>query len=280
MSRYLAGLLAVLLHVAWLGAQDGLAPCPPPAVAAPAAEAPLPPPPASIILGPRHGHGVPSRCGHNHTGAGNIDVALPSPDTVVVTMSGVAAAGANPCKDSLASMSFNLYQDFAVRFDSPKLKKAKLVVEARVIGLLRSRCKGGGTAQEGPGCATVGTGEVPLVRVCAPEHAVAGGEMLSINDHDGPYEVPIAPGNYTLYQTFTVSATYPQTWCPGRAVAEFGADSGLDKLWVSSHDPFSGASNKDFGLQVTLKVVEDNGTGWQPAAPETLPIPVPAATPK
>jgi len=283
MSRYLAGLLAVLLHVGGLGAQEGLAPCPPPAVAAPPAEPPSQPPPASIALGLRHGHGVPSRCGHSHTGAGNIDVAQPSPDTVVVTLTGVAAAGANPCKDSLASVSFDLCQDFAVRFDSPKLKKAKLVVEARVIGLLRSQCKGGGTAQEGPGCATVVTGEVPLVRVCAPEHAVAGGEMLSINDHDGPYEVPIAPGNYTLHQTFTVSATYPRTWCPGKALAEFGSDSGLDKLWVSSHDPFSGASKKDFGFQVTLKVVEDTGNVWPAAAPEqkaALPATLSTADPK
>jgi hypothetical protein len=278
MSRYLAGLLAVLLHVGGLGAQDGLAPCPPQAVAAPPAEPHSQPPSPSIALGLRHGHGVPSSSGHSHTGAGNIDVAQPSPDTVVVTMTGVAAAGANPCSDSAANVSFDLCQDFEVRF-GPNLKKAKLIVEARVIGLLRSACKGG-TAQEGPGCATVGVGGVSLVTVCAPEHAVTAGEKLSINDHDGPQVVVIQPGQYVLHQTFTVSATYPRTWCPGKAVAEFGADSGLDKLWISSHDPFSGASNKDFGLQVTLKVVADNGTGWQTAAPETLPTTVPTVKPK
>jgi hypothetical protein len=266
MSRYLAGLLGVLLPLAGLGAQEVVAPCPPETIpAAPAAE---PPPPASIHLGLRHGHAVPSCWGHSHTGAGNIDVAQPSPDTVTVTMTGVAAAGANPCKDSEATVSFDLCQDLEVRFDSPKLKKAKLVLEARVIGLLRSACKGGGTAQEGPGCATVDAGGVSLVRVCAPEHAVASGEKLSINDHDGPFEVPIGPGKYVLHQTFTVSATYPRTWCPGKAVAEFGSDSGLDKLWISSHDLFSGASTKDFGLQVTLKVVEDTGNDLPAAAPE------------
>jgi hypothetical protein len=143
---------------------------------------------------------------------------------------------------------------------------------------LRSACKGGGTAQEGPGCATVGTGGVSLVRVCVPERAVAGGEKLSINDHDGPYEVPITPGKSALHQTFTVSAAHPRTWCPGRAVAEFGSDSGLDKLWISSHDPFSGASKKDFGFQVTLKVVEDAGSAT--AAPVALPTPLPASQPK
>ena len=279
MSRYFAGLLAVLLHVAGLGAQEGLAPCPPPAVAVPAATASAPPPPASITLGPRHGHAVPSRFGHSHTGAGNTDIAQPSPDTVVVTMTAVAAAGANPCSDSAANVSFDLCQDFEVRFDNPNRKEAKLIVDARVIGLLRSAYKGG-IAREGPGCGTVGVGEVSLVTLCAPEHAVTAGEKLSINDHDGPYVLVIQPGKYVLQQTFTVSATYPRTWCPGKAVAEFGADSGLDKLWISSHDPFSGASKKDFGLQVTLKVVEDNDTDCQAAAQETLPTPVPAAKPK
>ena len=138
MSSYLAGLVGVLLPLAGLTAQEGVVPCPPETI--PAAPAPGPPPLASINLGLRHGHAVPSRCGHSHTGAGNIDVAQPSPDTVLVTMTGVAAAGANPCKESLATLSFDLCQDFEIRFDSPQLKKAKLVIEARVIGLLRSAC--------------------------------------------------------------------------------------------------------------------------------------------
>ena len=271
MSRYLVGLAGVLLPLAGLCAQEALAPCPPETSAA--APAAAPPPPASIKLGQRHGQEIPSRCGHSRTGAGNIDVAQPSPDIVTVTMTGAAAAGANPCKASEATLSFDLCQDFEISFDNPKLKKAKLLVEARVIGLLRSACKGGGTAKEGPGCATVSAGAVSLLTVCAPEHAVAGGENLSINDHTVPTEVQIAPGVYALHQTFTVSATHPRTWCPGRAVAEFGSDSGLDNLWISSHDPFSGASKKDFGFQVTLKVVEDTGIVSPVAAPKASAAP-------
>jgi hypothetical protein len=263
MSRYIAGVLCLLLHLRVLGAQEELSPPAPTSFTQAAGAPPL----ASITLGLRHGHAVPSRCGHSHTGAGNIDVAQPSPDTVVVTMTGVAAAGANPCTASAATVNFDLCQDFEVTFDSLKLKRAKLVIEARVVGLLRSPCNGGGTAAEGPGCATVGAGGVLLATVCAPQHTVGGGENLSINDHDGPFEVPIAPGKYELHQSFIVSATYPRTWCPGKALAEFGSDSGLDKLWISSHDAFSGASKKDFGFQVTLKVVEDTGIAWPTAAP-------------
>src|SRR5262249_21755861 len=162
------------------------------------------------------------------TGGGNIDVAQPTPDVVVVTMTGVAVAGAHPCSQSLASMNFDLEQCFEVSFDNPKLKKAKLIVEGRVIGLLRSHCRGGGSAEEGPGCATVSSANTALVTLCVPQHGVAGGENLSVNDHDGPLEVPIAAGKYTLHQTFTISATHPKTLIPCKAAsAEFAPDPAL-----------------------------------------------------
>src|SRR5262249_39754278 len=74
------------------------------------AQPPAPPagPVATISLKDRHGHAVPLRQGFTHTGGGNIDVAQPAPDTVVVTMTGVAVAGAHPCKDSSASLTFDL----------------------------------------------------------------------------------------------------------------------------------------------------------------------------
>ena len=130
MSRYLAALVGVLLPLVGLGlgAQVGLTPCPPDAT--PAAQPAGPPPLVSIIL-PGHGQAVPGRCGHSHTGTGNIDIAQQSGDTVTVTMTGVAAAGANPCTASVANMNFDLNQDFEVSFDSPKLKKANLVIGAR-----------------------------------------------------------------------------------------------------------------------------------------------------
>src|SRR5580704_6105178 len=98
-----------------------------------------PPAPAvTIDLGSRQAQGVPTRQGFSHTGGGNIDVQQPSPDTLVITMTGVAVAGAHPCKDSLAALAFDLCQEFEVSAAKPEVKKAKLTIEARVIGLLRS----------------------------------------------------------------------------------------------------------------------------------------------
>jgi hypothetical protein len=220
-----------------------------------------PSPLASIVLGSRHGHVTPNRCGFTHTGGGNIDVSQPTSDVVVITMTGVAVAGAHPFTDSTASINFDLNQSFEISFDNPKLKRAKLVLEARVIGLLRSHAKGGGSAGEGPGCASVLREGTSLVTLCVPEHAAACGENLSINDHEGPVETPILPGKYTLTQTFVITAAHPGTLRPCKAAStEFAPDPALDPLWISYWEPFHGANKKDFGFQITMKVVEDTAS--------------------
>ncbi len=226
------------------------------------AQVPVPPPPASITLGARHGHVTPIRSGFNHTGGGNIDVAQSSPDTLIVTMTGVAVAGGHPCTASVATMNFDLVQDLEINFDSPKLKKAKLVMEGRVIGLLRSEWKGTGSACEGPGCASFSSGTSEIVTLCVPSHSVGGGENLSINDRDGPVEVSIGPGKFTLHQTFSVTATHGKSLRLTKAAsAEFAPDPALDPLWISYWEPFHGAAKKDFGFQITIKVVEDTSNG-------------------
>jgi hypothetical protein len=222
------------------------------AFACQAAEPPATPP-ATISLGDRHGHCTPNRVGFTHTGAGNIDVAQPAPDTVIVTMTGVAVAGAHPCKDSAASLDFDLEQGFEISFANAAAKQGKLTLEARVIGLLRSHSKG--SAQEGPACATVTGGPSQLVSVCAPAHSVACGENLSINCREGPVEAQVGPGKFTLHQSFTVLASHPHCLVPCKAAsAEFAPDPALDPLWISYWEPFHGAAKKDFGFQVIMKV--------------------------
>jgi hypothetical protein len=274
-KRLLAGLLGTLLPLGAARAQNQPPTPVPPGTpvtitVTPAAAAPSP---VSIILGPRHGHVTPTRSGFNHTGAGNIDVAQPSPDTVIVTMTGVAVAGCSPCKPSVAAMNFDLSQCFEVSFDNPKLKKAKLIIEGRVIGLLRSQCKGAGSAEEGPGCATIAADAQEIVTLCVPAHSVASGENLSINDHDGPREVPIVAGKYTWHQVFAISVTHARALLAGKAAsAEFAPDPALDPLWISYWEPFHGANKKDFGFQVIVKVAEDTtNSDNAPAAEKVLP---------
>ena len=119
----------------------------------------------------------------------------PTADTVVVTMTGVAVAYCGPHGAS-ASMTFDLDQCFEVVFENPKVKKAKLTMEARVIGLLRSHCKGG-SASFSDACAAVNCRPGGARRTVPAAARVAGGENLSVNDHDGPVSAPVAAGKYT-----------------------------------------------------------------------------------
>src|SRR5262249_55406118 len=150
--RFLCGCCAGLLAALWawpVAAQQ-------PATATVPAGKPLeikvsaaqPPTPAvSITLADRHGHATPLRLGCCHTGGGNTDVAQPSPDTVVITMTGVAVAVGGPCRAGVAAMDFDLTQDLEVVFEKSDVKAAKLTLEARAIGLLRSHECGGGFAE-------------------------------------------------------------------------------------------------------------------------------------
>jgi hypothetical protein len=212
-----------------------------------------PPGPAvTISLGSRQAHATPSRQGFTHTGGGNIDVAQPAPDTVVITMTGVAVAGKHPTKESLATLTFDLVQSFDVAFEKADLKKAKLTLEGRVIGLLRGTR--GGTAQQGPGEAHVSGDKVALT-LAMPSHQVACGESLSVNDREGPVSADISAGKFTLNQSFAVTASHSHSACFSKAAtAEFAPDPGLDPLWISYWEPFHGAAKKDFGFQVTVRV--------------------------
>jgi hypothetical protein len=222
----------------------------------------VPPPPVSITLHERHGHVTPQKGKCTHTGGGLIDVSTPAPDTVIITMSGAVVANAD--------MRFDVDQCFEVSFDDPKVKKAKLIVEGRVIGLLRGEPKG--SASFADACAHVTCGPVGLLSVCVPPHSVCGcGDNLSVNDHDGPKSVPVVPGTYTLNQTFVISAHTDSVLCR-RPSAEFAPDPAIDPLWISYREPFHGVKKDTFGFQVIVKVSPDveveNGK-----KPELIPAP-------
>jgi hypothetical protein len=219
-----------------------------------------PPAPAvSITLGPRQAQVAPQRRGFTHTGGGNIDVAQPAGDTIVVTMTGVAVAGAHPCKDSVATLSFDLMQSFDVSIDKPGVKKIKLTLEGRVLGLLRSHAHGGGTAEISlPGHAAVLSGTSEVVSLGLPARAVGGGENLSVNDREGPVTASIVAGSYALHEIFGITATHSHSLKLCKAAsAEFAPDPALDPLWISYWEPFHGAIKKDLGFQLILKVAPE-----------------------
>ncbi|OWK36793.1 hypothetical protein [Fimbriiglobus ruber] len=215
-------------------------------------------PDVSISLNKRDAKVTPCRNGCNHTGGGNIDVQQPSPDTLVVTLTGVAVAHGSPAGPATASLIGELVQSFDISFDKPTVKTAKLTLEGRVIGFLRSH-QNMGTADEVAGASISGPAGTPGVSMAMPSHAVGGGQSISVNDKEGPVNLAIpAAGTYCLTQSFRVASFMPRVLFPCKSPsAEFAPDPALDPLWISAKEPFKGASKKDLGFQVTVKVAVD-----------------------
>jgi hypothetical protein len=214
----------------------------------------VPAPDVSLALGKREAKVSPCRVGCTHTGGGNVDVQQPSPDTLVVTMTGATVAYGSPAGAASASLDFTLSQAFEVSFDKPTVKAAKLTMEGRVIGFLRSHKLG--TAEESGSAVVGGAAGGPGLTLAVPSHAVTAGESASLNDKEGPVSLIVpAAGPLCLTQTFRVAASMPRSVLPCKAPsAEFAPDPALDPLWISAKEPFHGAAKKDLGFQVVIKV--------------------------
>ena len=214
--------------------------------------------PVYLQLGPAQAGGVPSKHGRGHTGGGNFNVSQPAPNTLVITLTGVAAAGGCPLVDSMARFESELSQEFTVVFASPAVRAASLSVQGRVIGLLRSPCKGTAELVQATAIVTCpGKHEETVAATLAlPPSGVAYKEQRSVYLRGAPLCLPILPGCYRLRQTFAIAASQPKGCLPCHpATAEFAPDPALDPSWISHKDPFRGAVKKEFGFQVIVKVI-------------------------
>jgi hypothetical protein len=231
-----------------------------------------PRPPVTIRLGCADAKGVPDKTHCARTGGGTIDVRQPAPDTVVVTLAGVAVGSAHPVGGADTSFHFDLSQGFTVVFERPDVKCATLTVQGRLVGVLRGGCRSGAGTSEA--CAAVSCegpeGGPALASFCLPAQAVGPKDNQSVYVRGAPVCVPVGPGCYTLRETFAVHAA--GGGFPGHvSSAEFAPAPALNPAWISYGEPFRGVAKRDFGFQVILKVA--------PAPPGT-PAPAPAPAPK
>jgi hypothetical protein len=232
---------------------------PPEKAAEPALSVPSgPPAKVVILLKDRQGRVRPSRnpVKSAHTGGGNIDVAQPQEDTLVLTMTGVATAGPHPWTDTAAVMDFDLNQHFAIAFVDRQVTRAKLSAEAFLVGVLRGE-KHGGIASIEHAALAIALGNRPtkgtLLALDIDRHEIHG-KNLAINDRKGPAIVPVLAGDYTLFQTFRITAAHVHGIVGTAACAECAPDPALNPQWISYGDPFAGTNKTDFGFRVILRV--------------------------
>jgi hypothetical protein len=225
---------------------------PPPSSSAPAVR---------LLLGPAEGTATPSRTCCARAGGGNILVTQPADDMIATSMTGVVVAKRDPLQDSVASYSFDLNQAFEVVFDDPKVSLAHLLLEARVVGLLRNpKCCHGSAGVSIPAHAAVHCGPKELLGLTVPARSAGPGEDLSVYNREGPIAIPIGPGKYTLHEVFGIQASCSKWSLLGKGPsAEFAPTGALEAGWISPREPFHGAIKKSFGFQVILKVVPCTG---------------------
>jgi hypothetical protein len=257
--------------------------------------APLPaadPPPSScccplavrLVLGPAEGTATPHRTCCAHAGGGNVLVTQPANDTIATSLTGVVVAKCSPLGNAEARYSFELTQCFEVVISDPNVPTAKLLMEGRVVGLLRSpKCCGGSGASAAvsvPAQAAVQCGSQELLALSLPPRSASCGEDLSVYNREGPVCIHVLPGKYTLHEVFGIQATGSK-WAGWGPSAEFAPESALDAHWISPHEPFHGANKKSFGFQVIVKVVPADGVNLlnpEPGVPrKDAPSPAPKA---
>ncbi len=235
-----------------------------------------PGPRVSLVLGCAEGTATPCRKCFAHAGGGNVLVTQPAPDTIATSMTGVVVAKGDPLQDSVASYCFDLTQGFEVVIHDPTVHGVKLLMEGRVVGLLRNPkqccCNPSGSAAISiPGHAAVLCGPTELLAVSLPVRAAACGEEISVYNREGPVCVPVVPGKYTLHEGFGIQASHGRLCLLSKGTsAEFAPDPALDPKWISHWEPFHGANKRHFGFQVILKVVPEDEP-LVPASKEEAP---------
>ena len=218
-------------------------------------EASGPRPPVEIILTPGEAGALPVKQGVAYVNGGVIDVSQPNSTTLVVTMSGLTAANADLLCRSWAEHHFDLTQGFDVVVNSKRVKSAKLTLESRVIGLLRTEwmhqagclnCrKKVATAETLPAVASVCSGPEEIAGVTLPARAAPGCDDLSVYNHEGPTSAPVGPGRYTLHETWGFGVTHPAFNCRARRR--------------------SSRRNRPTSLNPTGSATFGRSTGWQRA---------------
>ena len=268
----------LLLGVAWvaIGSETtaqvqaegrGPVPLPPPR----AGSRPVPPPAYTITLHARHACVTPRTKKLARVDGGYIDLASPAPQGQVVTikpsgievvaptpqgligtMTGTAAASSYLGCTGVATAEFELAQEFEITCSDPRIDTVALTLDSSLVGFVRSKGHAGAAVRLAEVSVTPeGWDGTPLAQ-WYPPFGVTGKDGRLCNQHVPPIqEMPMPVGRYVLTARFALD-TRASGVCDDHAVADFSPDTVLPPDWVRNRDPFQGVSKKPFGFTFSL----------------------------
>ncbi len=212
-----------------------------------------------IVLGPRQGSTLLNHFGVSLIHGGTIEVQQPRPDIVIIILTGATAVAGIPCGESLASIVFDVVQEFQIQSTDPKVigREAQLLVEGQLVGMLRRSRPGKGVPTTAPPAHAVveAAGHI-LVEFGFGERTLEGQDKVYVNDHFGPVPtvvpccVPLL-----LHEKFGILCDHPPFKLMRNCVyASFGPSPSRWPEWVRLLDPAPEVAQGDLGFRVILRV--------------------------
>jgi hypothetical protein len=229
---------------------------PPPLPASGSAQAPLLPPPSpptyTINLKARHACVTPHTKKLARVDGGFIDVASPSPQSLIVTMTGTAAANSYLGCSGAATAEFELAQELEITCSDPKVQTVALTLDSALVGFVRSKGHAGAAVRVAEVSVTPEGWDGTPLSLWYPPFGVTGKDGRLCNQHLPPVQdVPMPVGRYVISARFALD-TQAKGVCDDHAVADFSPDTSLPSDWVRTKDPFQGVSKKPFGFTIML----------------------------
>jgi hypothetical protein len=183
---------------------------------------------------------------------GFIDVAMPTAQGLIVSITGTAAASSYLGCTGVASAEFELAQEFEITCSDPSVSSVAVTLDSALVGFVRSKGHAGASVRLAEvGVTPEGWNGTPLSQ-WYPPLGVAGKQGRLCNQHLPPIqELPMPVGRYVLSARFAFD-TQASGVCDDHSVADFAPDTSLPADWVRNRDPFQGVSKKSFGFTFSL----------------------------
>jgi len=208
--------------------------------------------PAIIQLGQRTGSGAGAREGNAYSHIPSLDVGNSKPETLSVSMFGVAAAGGNIHGQSMAEMTVEVSQNFRIS----GAERVKMSLDSHLVGQLWCNRKGEGVASLATATVTVTDGKSQILGVDYNGRSQTGTDILTIDDKLEPTSRVVEPGEYFLIKRLSISCSHPKA-CFHRnvAMAFFGTEGPKPPDWLALYGANRDApKQKNLGFKSTLKV--------------------------